>query len=41
MSKTEVIARPGVQEVIIKHWFAAPREKVFAAINDPKVLPKW
>jgi uncharacterized protein YndB with AHSA1/START domain len=41
VSKTEIIAEAGRQEVVITHWLKAPREKVFAAICDPEVLPQW
>lgn len=40
-SKTQLIAEPGKQEVILIRTFDAPREKVFAAHTDPKLLAQW
>lgn len=41
MSKTDVIAEPGKQEIIITRIFDAPRELVFKAALDPDLIPKW
>ncbi len=41
MRRTEVIAEPGKQEIIITHVLDAPRELVFKAFVDPKLLIKW
>ena len=41
MAKTNVIAEPGAQEIIITRIFDAPRELVFQAHIDPKLLIKW
>jgi uncharacterized protein YndB with AHSA1/START domain len=37
----KVIAEPGKQELFITREFAAPRELVFKAFTDPKLLVKW
>lgn len=41
MSKTEFIAEPGKQEVIITHIFDAPKELVYRAFTDPNLTPQW
>jgi len=41
MAKTNVIVEPGTQEIIITRIFDAPRELVFQAHIDPKLLIKW
>ncbi|MDD1751830.1 MAG: SRPBCC family protein [Methanotrichaceae archaeon] len=41
MAKTNVIAEPGKQEIIITRIFDAPRALVFKAFIDPKLLIKW
>ena len=38
---TKVIAEPGKQEIVITREFDAPRELVFKAITDPKLIPQW
>src|SRR5260221_109401 len=40
-SKTQLIAEPGKLEVKLIRTFDAPREKVFAAHTDPKLLTQW
>jgi uncharacterized protein YndB with AHSA1/START domain len=40
-NKTIIKAEPGKQEVIIVREFDAPRELVFKAFTDPKILVKW
>ena len=40
-NRTEIIAEPGKQEIVIKREFDAPRELVFQAYTDPDVLVKW
>lgn len=39
--KLKVIAEPGKQEIIMSRTFDAPRELVFKAMNDPKLIPQW
>ncbi|HMG91835.1 MAG TPA: SRPBCC family protein [Chryseolinea sp.] len=41
MKKTTIIAEPGKQELFIIREFDAPRELVFKAYTDPKLLIKW
>ena len=41
MKKTTIIAEPGKQELFIIREFDAPRELVFKAFTDPKLLVKW
>jgi uncharacterized protein YndB with AHSA1/START domain len=38
---TRIIAEPGKQTVTITRVFDAPREKVFRAYMDPKLIPLW
>jgi uncharacterized protein YndB with AHSA1/START domain len=39
--KLKVIAEPGKQEITMSRTFDAPRELVFKAMNDPKLIPQW
>lgn len=41
MSKTEIIAEPGMPQVVITREFAAPRELLFRAYTDPELLAQW
>jgi len=41
MNKTTIIAEPGKQELFIIREFDAPRELVFKAFVEPKLLEKW
>jgi len=41
MSKTEFQIEPAKQEVIIRRVFDAPRELVFKAFTDPKLITQW
>ena len=34
-------ATPGVQEIFVTRVFDAPRERVFRAHIDPKLIPQW
>ena len=40
-AQTKVLAEPGKQEILITREFDAPRELVFKAITDPKLIPQW
>jgi uncharacterized protein YndB with AHSA1/START domain len=40
-NKTTITALPGQQEIIITREFEAPRELVFKAFIDPKLLVQW
>jgi uncharacterized protein YndB with AHSA1/START domain len=39
--QTTIIAEPGKQEILITREFDAPRELVFKACTDPKLIPQW
>jgi uncharacterized protein YndB with AHSA1/START domain len=39
--KTTILAEPGKQEILITREFDAPRELVFKACTDPKLIPQW
>jgi uncharacterized protein YndB with AHSA1/START domain len=41
MAKAEYVIEPGKQEIIITRDFDAPRELVYEAYTDPKLLPQW
>jgi uncharacterized protein YndB with AHSA1/START domain len=41
MKKTIITAEPGKQELFINREFDAPRELVFKAFTDPKLLIQW
>src|SRR5256885_578763 len=41
MSKTQIIAEPGVPQIVITREFDAPRELVFRAFTDPDLLVRW
>ena len=41
MARAEYVIEPGKQEIIITRDFDAPRELVFKAYTDPKLLPQW
>jgi uncharacterized protein YndB with AHSA1/START domain len=40
-NKTKITAEPGKQELIVTREFDAPRELVFKAFTDPKLLVQW
>ncbi len=41
MTKTELIAEPGKQEMLIRREFDAPREMVFRAFTDVSLYAQW
>jgi uncharacterized protein YndB with AHSA1/START domain len=41
MTKTNITAEPGKQEIVITHIFDAPRELVWNVYTDPKLMPRW
>lgn len=41
MGDTEIIIEPGKQDIIFKRVFDAPRDVVFRAITDAKLIPNW
>ena len=40
-NKKTIVAEPGKQEAFIIREFEAPRELVYKAFTDPKLLPRW
>ena len=40
-NQTTIKAEPGIQEVFISREFEAPRELVFKAFTDPKLIVRW
>ena len=38
---TNILAEPGKQEIVITREFDAPRDLVFKAVTDPKLIPQW
>jgi len=40
-AKTDYVIEPGKQEIIITRDFDAPRELVFKAFTDPKLVSQW
>ena len=40
-NKTNIIAEPGRQEILITREFDAPRELVFKAFTDPELYVQW
>ncbi len=41
MSRLNVIAKPGKQEIIMTREFSAPRDLVFKTMSDPALIPQW
>ncbi|HEU4948025.1 MAG TPA: SRPBCC family protein [Kribbella sp.] len=41
MGKTQIIAEPGVPQIIATRAFKAPRELLFRAYTDPALLAQW
>jgi uncharacterized protein YndB with AHSA1/START domain len=41
MTRTQIIAEPGVPQVMMTREFAAPRELLFRAYTDPELLVQW
>ncbi|MET0132675.1 MAG: SRPBCC family protein [Kibdelosporangium sp.] len=41
MARTEVVFEPGRQDIIIRREFDAPRDVVFQAFTDPRLIPRW
>lgn len=40
-NKAKITAEPRKQEIVITREFDAPRELVFKASTDPKLIPQW
>ena len=41
LAQTTFVAKPGKQEISLCRLLSAPRERVFRALTDPKLLAKW
>lgn len=41
MAKTQIVAEPGLPQIVITREFDAPRELVFRAHTDPELLVQW
>ena len=41
MKKTNLVAEPGKQELVITRTFDAPRDLLFRVYIDPESMPKW
>jgi uncharacterized protein YndB with AHSA1/START domain len=41
VGKTQLVVEPGKQEVIVTRLFDLPRERLFRAMTDPKLIPQW
>ena len=41
MAKTQIVAEPGVPQIVITREFDAPRELLFRAHTDPALLVQW
>lgn len=41
MTKLNLVAEPGKQEILITRVFDAPRDLVFKTATDPKLIPRW
>ena len=41
MAQTEIKAPAGKQEIIVTRTYNAPRELVYKALTDPKLIPEW
>jgi uncharacterized protein YndB with AHSA1/START domain len=38
---TATVTTPTEREIHIERWFDAPRDRVFATITDPALIPEW
>ena len=41
VGKTNFVAEPGKQEIVITRLFDAPRERLFKVMTDPALIPQW
>jgi len=39
--RTNLVAEPGKQEVVVTRLFDVPRERLFKAMTDPSLVPQW
>ncbi len=40
-TKTQIVAEPGMPQIVITRGFAAPRELLFRAYTEPELLVQW
>jgi uncharacterized protein YndB with AHSA1/START domain len=41
VGKTTLSVEPGRHDFTVTHLFDAPREQIFKAMTDPKLIPQW
>jgi uncharacterized protein YndB with AHSA1/START domain len=41
MAKTQIVAEPGVPQIVITREFDAPRARLYRAHTDPELLAQW
>ena len=41
MTKLKLVAEPGRHNLVMWRDFSAPRERVFRALTDPTLIPRW
>lgn len=41
MTKTNIVAEPGKQDIVISRIFDAPQKLVFKTWTDPQYIPEW
>ena len=41
MAKTQIIAEPGIPQIVVTREFDAPRDLLFRAHTDPELLVRW
>ena len=41
MTNTQIVAAPGLPQIVITRQFRAPRELLFRAHTDPELLVQW
>lgn len=41
MTKFNLVAEPGKQEIVITRVYDAPRDLVFKTVTNPKLIPRW
>jgi uncharacterized protein YndB with AHSA1/START domain len=41
MAKINLVAEPGIQQIVITRIFDAPRQLVYKTMTDPELIPRW
>ena len=41
MTQTDIVAVPGLPQIVITRDFRAPRDLLFRAYTDPELLVQW